>query len=126
MITICPSTWPVPCNPLAERGGKRAPADPPLRSPITGTARCLDLVTERGSIRKVEAAPGRPDGGHVAAGDPDGFGTGEEFLRRPLDGSPGAKIKFKLGGTFQIFNPTFGVCVEPHGGAPRQTVGLLR
>jgi len=37
----------------------------------------------------------------------DGFGTGEEFLRRPLDGSPGAKIKFKLGGTFQIFNPAF-------------------
>ncbi len=48
------------------------------------------------------------DGGHVAAGDPDGFGTGEEFLRRPLDGSPGAKLKFKLGGTFQIFNPAFG------------------
>jgi hypothetical protein len=66
------------------------------------------------------------DGGHVAAGDPDGFGTGEEFLRRPLDGSPGAKIKFNLGGTFQIFNPTFGVCVEPHGSAARQTVGLLR
>jgi hypothetical protein len=26
------------------------------------------------------------------------------------------KIKFKLGGAFQIFNPTFGVCVEPQGG----------
>jgi len=62
----------------------------------------------------------------ITAGDPDGFRTGEEFVRRPLDESPGAKIKFKLGGTFQIFNPTFGVCVEPHGGAARQTVGLLR
>ena len=70
---------------------------------------------------------GVPDGfAALTAGDPDGFGTGEEFVRRPLDGSSGAKIKFKLGGTFQIFNPTFGVCVEPHGGAARQTVGLLR
>jgi hypothetical protein len=44
-----------------------------------------------------------------------------------LIGRPGAlKIKVKLGGTFQIFNPTFGVCVEPQGGNPRQTVGLLR
>jgi hypothetical protein len=64
--------------------------------------------------------------GALTAGDPDGFGTGEEFLRRPLDGSPGAKIKFKLAGTLQIFNPTFDECVEPHEGAPRQTVGLLR
>jgi hypothetical protein len=40
------------------------------------------------------------------------------FVRRPLDVSPGAEIKFKLGSTSQIFNPTFGVCVEPHG-APR-------
>jgi hypothetical protein len=67
-----------------------------------------------------------PDGfAALTAGDPDGFGTGEEFVRRPLDESPGAKIKFKLGGTFQIFNPTFGVRVEPYGGAARQTVGLL-
>src|SRR5690349_23522503 len=42
-----------------------------------------------------------PDGfAALTAGDPDGFGTGEEFVRRPLDESPGAKIKFKLGGTF--------------------------
>jgi hypothetical protein len=40
--------------------------------------------------------------------------------------SPDDRIKFKLGGTFQIFNPTNGVCVEPNGGAPRQTIGLLR
>ena len=40
------------------------------------------------------------------------------FVRRPLDGSASAEIKFKLGSTSQIFNPTFGVCVEPHG-APR-------
>ena len=66
----------------------------------------LQIKPERGSIRKLKAAPGgRWDGGHVAAGDPDGFGTGEEFVRRPLDGTPGAKIKFKLGGTLQIFNP---------------------
>jgi hypothetical protein len=44
------------------------------------------------------------DGGACCRRDPDGFGTEEEFLRRPLDGSPGAKIKFKLGDTFQIFN----------------------
>ena len=62
-----------------------------------------------GQYQEDRGGPRRPvDGGHVAAGDPDGFGTGEEFLRRPLDGSPGAKIKFKLGGTFQIFNPAFG------------------
>jgi hypothetical protein len=74
------------CNPLAERAGKRG----------------------RGKYQEDRGGPRRPvDGGHVAAGDPDGFGTGEEFLRRPLDGSPGAKIKFKLGGTFQIFNPAF-------------------
>jgi hypothetical protein len=47
------------------------------------------------------------------------------FVGRPLDVSLGDKIKFKLGGTFQIFNPTNGACVEPNGGAPRQTVGLL-
>jgi hypothetical protein len=60
----------------------------------------------------------------MSAGDMDGFGP--DIRKPPMDGSPGAKIKFKLGGTFQFFNPTFGVCVEPHGGAPRQTVGLLR
>jgi len=59
-----------------------------------------------GQYQEARGGPRRPvDGGHVAAGDPDGFGTGEEFVRRPLDGSPGAKIKFKLGGTLQIFNP---------------------
>jgi hypothetical protein len=54
----------------------------------------------------------------------DGFGP--DIREPPTDGSPGAKIKFKLDGTFQIFNPAFGVCVEPHWGIPRQTVGLLR
>ena len=49
----------------------------------------------------------------MSAGDMDGFGP--DIRKPPMDGSP--KIKFKLGGTFQIFNPTFGVCVEPHGGA---------
>ena len=70
---------------------------------------------------------GSPAGCGLTAGDPDGFGTGGRvFVRRPLDVSPDDKIKFKLGGTFQIFNPTNGACVEPNGGVPRQTVGLLR
>src|SRR5215510_11727135 len=51
----------------------------------------------------------------------DGFGP--DIREPPTDGSPGAKIKFKLDGTFQTFNPAFGVCVEPHWGIPRQTVG---
>ena len=67
------------------------------------------------------------DGGHVAAGDPDGFGTGEECsyaahlmgrLALELSSSSAAPCKFLI--------PTFGVCVEPHEGVPRQTVGLLR
>jgi hypothetical protein len=117
----------VSCNPRAERGGKRAPADPPLPSPITGTARCLDLVTEQGSIRKVEAAPRRPvDGGMLPPGTRTVSERQKSSYAAHLMWSPGAKIKFKLGGTFPILNPTFGVCVEPHGGAPRQTVGLLR
>src|SRR5262249_30283657 len=59
-----------------------------------------------GQYQEGRGGPRRPvDGGDVAAGGPDGIGV---FVRRPLDGSPGAKIKFKLGGTFQTFNPAFG------------------
>src|SRR5262249_48287504 len=46
-----------------------------------------------GQYHEDRGGPRRPvDGGHVAAGDPDGFGTGEEFLRRPLDGSLALKL----------------------------------
>ena len=82
----------------------------------------------RATHERLAPVAGRsPAGCGLTAGDPDGFGTGGRvFVGRPLDVSLDDKIKFKLGGTFQIFNPTNGVCVEPHGGAPRQTVGLLR
>jgi hypothetical protein len=39
----------------------------------------------------------------LTAGDPDGSGTGEESVSRPLGRSPGAQIKFTLRGTFQSF-----------------------
>jgi hypothetical protein len=38
----------------------------------------------------------------MSAGDMDGFGP--DIRKPPMDESPGAKIKFKLGGTFQFFN----------------------
>src|SRR5262245_7505467 len=59
-----------------------------------------------GQYQEAPGGPRRPVGwGACCRRGPGRFGTGEEFVRRPLDGSPGAKIKFKLGGTFQIFNP---------------------
>ena len=45
--------------------------------------------------------------GAMSAGDPDGFGTGEESVNRPPHASPGIQIKFTRGGPFPIFNPTF-------------------
>src|SRR5260221_14643712 len=45
--------------------------------------------------------------GAMSAGDPDGFGTGEESVSRPPHASPGIQIKFTRGGPFPIFNPTF-------------------
>jgi hypothetical protein len=77
-----------------------------------------DLRQSRGAV---------PSGVRLNRWGPGRFRNGGRvFVGRPLDVSPDDKIKFKLGGTFQIFNPTNGVCVEPHGGAPRPTVGLLR
>jgi hypothetical protein len=43
----------------------------------------------------------------MSAGDPGGFGTGEESVSRPPHASPGIQIKFTRGGPFPIFNPTF-------------------
>src|SRR5215510_54745 len=54
-----------------------------------------------GSSRRPPAAGGR---GHFAAGGPNGFGTEKSSYAAHLMWSPGAKIKFKLAGTLQIFN----------------------
>jgi hypothetical protein len=83
--------------------GQKGSGDPPPREPITAV-RCLELVTERGSIRKVEAAPGGRWTGARCRRGPGRFRNGIRVFVRRL----AAKIKFKLGGTFQIFNPAFG------------------
>jgi hypothetical protein len=61
-----------------------------------------------------------PGGVRLNRRGPGRFRNGRRvFVRRPLDGSASAEIKFKLGGTFQIFNPTFGVGALNRMGAPR-------
>jgi len=71
---------------------------------------------------------GVPDGfAALTAGDPDRFGTGEECsYAAHLMGRLALKLSSSSVAPFKFLIPPLACCVEPHGGAARQTVGLLR
>src|SRR6516165_1128331 len=87
-------TWEVVCS------GRRVLVNAQIAAPASTW---LPSGAVSGRSRRPPAAGGR---GACCRWGPGRFRNGGRvFVRRPLDGSPGAKIKFKLGGTLQIFNP---------------------
>ena len=87
----------------------------------------LDLITERGSIRKLEAAPGgRWTGGMLPPGTRTVSEREKSSYAAHLMGRLAIKLSSSSLAPCKFLIPTFGMCVEPHGGAPRQTIGLLR
>ena len=104
----------------------------PLGRKFAISNRMLDVLG-RDSVAATEyphperGGPRRPvDGGHVAAGDPDGFGTGEECsYAAHLMGRLALKLSSSSVVPFKFLIPPLGMCVEPHGRAPRRSVGLL-
>ena len=105
----------------------------PLGRKFAISNRMLDVLG-RDSVAATEyphperGGPRRPvDGGHVAAGDPDGFGTGEECsYAAHLMGRLALKLSSSSVAPCKLLIPPLACALNRMRAPPRQTVGFLR
>jgi|SRR5262245_39338983 hypothetical protein len=112
---------------LAERGAKRLRPTHRCGS-HSQVPRVASTWLRSGAVSgSSEAAPGgRWTGGMLPPGTRTVSEREKSSYAAHLMGRLALKLSSSSVAPCKFLIPTFGVCVEPHKGAPRQTVGLLR